>query len=648
MAASNEFIWTPTREFVRNSNLMQFMNHTNIASFEELREKSVRNPEWFWDAVNKFLRLEWYVPYSEVKDQSRGIMWAKWFLGGKINIAHNCIDRFGGILDSKPAVICESEDRNNRRIVTYKELSDMTNRIANALCGQMHLQKGDKVGLFMPMSAEAVAAFFAMLKIGAIVVPIFSGYGKEAISTRLNDCDAKAIVTQTSFSRRGKEIPLLATALKAAKLIPSIKSILVSDHVKAREISPEGPLLFDWGSVSSEPTEFNTETMDSEDPFMIIYTSGTTGKPKGAVHVHGGFLVKVAEEMAFQMDLKPDDVLFWFTDMGWIMAPWEMIGALALGGTILVYSGAPDYPTPARLWEVVEDDRVTKMGLSPTLIRALMKYGDKCIKEHDLSSLKAFGSTGEPWDPESYDWLFRTVGKGVCPIINLSGGTEVGACFLSVHPVLPIKACSLGGPCLGLDVDVVDESGKPLRQQTGELVVRSPWPSMTRGLWKDPARYSEAYWSKIPDMWVHGDWASIDADGYWYLHGRSDDTIKVAGKRVGPGEIESALATHESVLESVAIGLPDRLKGEKIACFVMLRPGYRPTDALRSSISHHVAASLGESLRPSEISFVAALPRTRNAKLVRRLVKSKLLGLPLGDTSNIENIDSLEAIANAC
>ena len=644
--SSEKFVWFPTQEIIQHSNLKRFMDEYSIQTFQELRLKSVEDISWFWDSASKFLRLEWFTPYSKVVDTSAGIPWAKWFIGGKINIAYNCLDKQLVNSGGKTALIYESES-GSRKALSFSELSRIVNQIANVLANEMGIRKGDKVGVFMPMIPETVAAFLAVAKIGAVVIPIFSGYGSEALVSRLSDCAATGIITADSFPRRGKKIPMLETCLEAARVVPSVKSVLVfqeSSESGLREASGQFS-LFPWRIVDSADPNRDTEAMDSEDPFMIIYTSGTTGKPKGAVHVHGGFLVKITEEVAFQADLQDDDILFWFTDIGWIMAPWEIVGVMALGGTLLIYDGAPDYPGPGRLWNIVEENRVTKLGISPTLVRSLMRHGEAPIEGHDLSSLRAFGSTGEPWNPESYRWLFEKVGKGRCPIINLSGGTEVGACFLSVHPIVPVKECSLGGPCLGIDADVFDEKGRPVRNQTGELVIKKPWPSMTRGLWKSPERYLETYWSRFPDVWVHGDWASIDEDGYWFLHGRSDDTIKVSGKRIGPAEVESVLSTHKAVLESIAIGVPDSLKGESLVCFVVLRPGFSAKNQdLVNEIKQHVAKALGAPLRPSDVFLVPALPKTRNAKLVRRLVKARYLQLPLGDTSNIENPEILDEI----
>ncbi len=644
-----DFIWSPSPERIARSNLKRLLDKHGIETFDELRYLSVNDSEWFWDAVSKDLGIEWFAQYTRVLDLTEGMQFPKWFVGGKLNIAHNCLDKnlseSGG---SKLALIGESEIGEPRRL-TYSELNDLTNQIANTLVNDLKLKRGDKVGIYLPMIPETVATFLAVIKMGGVVIPIFSGYGVDAIAARLEDCEAKAIVTANGFLRRGRMIAMAEIAGEAALRTTSVKSLLVYENPSAR-ISFNAPKNLEalaWNRVLSNSREFKAEVMDSEDVFMIIYTSGTTGKPKGAVHVHGGFQVKTVEEVAYQADLHEDDVLFWFTDLGWIMAPWEIIGSLSLGGALLIYDGAPDYPSPERIWEVIERNKVTIFGVSPTLTRGLMKYGTEPLRKHNLSSLRSFGSTGEPWNPESYNWLFENVGSRNCPIINLSGGTEVGTCFLSVHPIVPIKECSLGGPCLGVDADVVDEDGRPIRNQTGELVIRNPWPSMTRSLWKDRERYIETYWSRFKGVWVHGDWASIDSDGYWFLHGRSDDTLKVAGKRIGPAEIESALASHKAILESVAIGVPDEVKGEAIVCFAVLRPGVSRTEELKRILIEHVGKGLGPTMKPRSIMFVNSLPKTRNAKLVRRLVRASYLGLPHGDMSNLENPEVLEEIASA-
>ncbi|MBV8295476.1 MAG: AMP-binding protein [Acidimicrobiia bacterium] len=624
-------VWFPTDP--ASTNVGRFMAAHGIARYEDLERRSVEDPEWFWDAVVKFLDIDFPTPYRQVLDVSDGIPWARWFVGGKTNFAHVAVDRHP---PERPAIVWEGED-GDVRTWTYGELRAQADGLA-ALLVERGIGEGDAVGVYMPMIPETVAAVLGIAKAGAVFLPLFSGYGAEAAVTRMNDAGAKALITSASFRRRGKTIPMGTTAKEAVAQVPTVELVVEA---------PEWPAPAPAPARSPSSEAFATRMVDSEHPLFIAYTSGTTGRPKGAVQVHGGWTVKVAEEGAFQTDVGAGDTLFWFTDMGWIMGPWEVTAALVNGATLALYEGVPDYPAPDRLWEYIERHRVTVLGISPTLIRALMPHGDGPVKAHDLSSLRVLGSTGEPWNEGPWRWYFEVVGGGRCPVINISGGTEVGACFLSPHPVRPIKPMSLGGPSLGMAVDVYDDSGRPVRGEVGELVCTRPWPGMTRGLYKDPERYIDTYWSRWPDVWVHGDWASIDEDGDWFLHGRSDDTIKVAGKRLGPAEVESVLVTHPAVVEAAAIVVPDEVKGEALWVFVVLDGGVALTDGLRTELAELVASRLGSSFRPSAVRATTALPKTRNAKVLRRAIRAAVLGRDPGDLSSLEDASTIDAVRTA-
>jgi acetyl-CoA synthetase len=629
-------VWKPTDEYVERANVTRFMRAHSIGSYEELVKRSQDDIEWFWDAVVKDLGIEFLEPYQRVLDDTDGIEWTKWFIGGEINLAHNCVDKWAERTPNALAIIWEGEDGVVRR-VTYAELRRMTDRTARRL-RELRIGLGDTVGIFMPMVPEAAAAMFACAKLGAIFIPIFSGYAADAVATRLQDGRAKVLLTADTFLRRGTRVPMLEIAEEAKAASSSVEYL----EVWERNVGAlEDPSLVDDGAGGPD----TTARLDPETPLMLAYTSGTTGRPKGSVHVHGGFLVKIAEEAAYQTDVQQGDVLFWVTDLGWIMGPWEVVGATAVGATVFLYEGAPNFPAPDRIWDMIERHHITTLGVSPTLIRALIPAGDEHVTKHDLSSLRIIGSTGEPWNPEPYMWTLEKVGGGRCPIINISGGTEVGACFLSPLPITDLKPCTLRGPALGMAVDVWDANGNPVAPgEVGELVCTKPWPSMTRGVWGDPERYLDAYWRRFPGVWVHGDWATIDEDGFWFLHGRSDDTMNVAGKRLGPAEVESALIEHPAVAESAAVGVPHEVKGETIWCFVVTKPGVEHTPELAAELAATVAAHLGKSFKPERIVFVEELPKTRSAKIVRRALRATALNEDPGDLSSLENPTALERI----
>ncbi|MEY2417641.1 MAG: acetyl-CoA synthetase, partial [Actinomycetota bacterium] len=501
----SEPVWFPGP--IDETNIGRFMAAENVPNeFDLLYEKSVEEPQWFWNEIVQWLDIKFREPYTEVLNADNGIAWATWFTGGKLN----AVDTLLSGEAERTAVVWEGEDGKVREW-SQEQLIREVSGVAHAL-REAGVGKGDAVGIFMPMLPETVAALLGVMAVGAIFLPLFSGYGAAAVATRLQDAEAKALLTAASASRRGKAIDMISVAEEAVAQCPTVTTVLCVGR--------------NWPAPSDEPLD--AVAVDSEHALFIAYTSGTTGRPKGTIATHAGFLTKVAEEVAFQFDVRAEDRLFWFTDMGWIMGPWEVIGTLANRATLMLYEGAPDWPDVERLWSYIEKHKVTVLGISPTLVRSLMSHGDEPVRKHDLSSLRILGSTGEPWNESPWLWYFDVVGGGRCPVINISGGTEVGACFLSPHPIQPIKPMSLGGPCLGMAVDVFDDDGHPLRGAVGELVCTAPWPGMTRGIYKDPQRYLDTYWSRWPDVWVHGDWASIDEDGDWFLHGRSDDTIKVA------------------------------------------------------------------------------------------------------------------------
>ncbi len=655
-----DIVWRPTQAHIERAHLTTFMRRHGLESFEALMKRSTEDVAWFTDAVLKYLNIEFYEPYSQVVDLSNGIQLPKWCVGGVMNIVHNCIDKYqSSAISHQLAVKWEGEEGATRSL-TYKELYEQVNQTANAL-RSLGLGKGDAVGLFMPMTPEIVIALLAVAKIGGIILPLFSGYGAGAVVSRMTDADAKALFTADGAFRRGKPVEMKSVADEAAAHIPTLKNMIVLKRTGQNVKMKEGRDHWWHALVESQPREAATERTSAEDPLMVIYTSGTTGKPKGAVHTHCGFPVKAAQDMAFGTDvhgmahvaqvsdLRHNDVIYWMTDMGWMMGPWLVFGTLILGATLFLYDGAPDFPAPDRLWSLVERHKINQLGVSPTLIRSLSPHGDEQFKKHDLSSLLCFASTGEPWNPEPWKWLFENVGGWTRPIINYSGGTEISGGIVMGNPILPLKPCAFSAPCPGIAADVVNENGQPIRNAVGELVIKSPWIGMTRGFWKDKdaGRYLDTYWSRWPNVWVHGDFAAIDSDGLWYILGRSDDTIKIAGKRLGPAEVESVLTRNPAVVESAAIGVPHEVKGSELVMFVVLKKGVESSDALRKELRDMIVAEMGKPLAPKAILFVSDLPKTRNAKVMRRMIRAAYLGQNLGDTSSLVNPEAVEEVKRA-
>jgi len=606
-------IWEPSREFAEQTNAWRFMTRLGFHRLEDFLAFSRDNPERFWDEMMREMGVEWFEPYQQVLDASRGPEWAQWFVGGRLNIAHNCLDRWAA--SDRVACIWEGENGATRTI-TFRELREEANRVANGLVA-LGLEPGDRVALCMPMAPEILSILYGCFKAGLTVVPIFAGFGSGAIATRLEDSGARVLFTAHHFERRGKPIPLLE---KMPRDIHSIRTIVVGDD----------PLFAD------QPSEAPTASLDSEARAFILYTSGTTGKPKGAVHTHAGCLAQMGKEIWLAFDHQPADRFFWLSDIGWMMGPWSILGNHLFGGTIFMYDGAPDFPGPMRLWEMIERHGITTFGVSPTAIRVLSKAAGN---PPAMTSLRLLGSTGEPWDEASWLWFFERVGHRRCPIINISGGTEIVGCFLFPLPIQALKPCTLGGPAPGMATEVVDENGAPVRGRKGYLVCTRPSPSMTRGLWNDPQRYLDTYWSRFPGMWYHGDWASVDEDGHWFLHGRADESMNVAGRKVGPAEVEAAMMLHPGVAEAAVIGVPDELKGEAIVGYAVARRGVVVDGA---AVCRTVVESLGPIFRLREVIVVAELPKTQSGKIVRRLIRSKYIGEPLGDLSAVANPWALE------
>ncbi len=624
MPESSPYIWRPDPAAAEGTNVCRFWRRLGLHSLDEFLAFSRAHGDEFWRELAVECAIDWFEPFTRVRDSSRGIPWTRWFCGGRLNIAHNCLDRHRH--SSRPAIVWENE-AGATRTLGFDELYSLTSRLSHYL-HSLGLREGDRVALVMPMVPEIAAILYACFKLGLVAVPIFAGFGAGAISNRLADSGARAVFTADTLIRRGRRIPLAARVEEAASAAPAVEHVIVYEYGGAG-----------WGKLlDAFPGDHPSLPLDSEAPALLLYTSGSTGQPKGCIHTHAGALLQPAKEIWLAFDHRPGDVFFWLSDIGWMMGPWAVLGNHNFGGAIVLYDGAPDHPGPDRLWRVIERHGVTTFGVSPTAIRILMP-GDSAA-QHAMPSLRLLGSTGEPWDETSYRWFFDRVGKGRCPILNISGGTEIIGCFLLPLPVQPLKPCSLGGPAPGMAVEAVDDSGAPVRERPGFLVCTEPTPSMTRGLWGAPDRYIEAYWSRFPGWWWHGDWASVDADGHWFLLGRADEAMNVAGRKVGPAEVEAALLEDPTTAEAAVIGVPHPLKGEAIVAFVVLKPGAAFS---AEALSACAARSLGPAFRPEAIHAVAALPKTQSGKIVRRLIRSHYLGEPAGDASTVANPAALDA-----
>ena len=616
------------------------MNKHNISSLNELILRANQNLEWFWKEVDRDIGIVWDEPYKKILDTSNGIPWSRWFIGGKINIYNSCVEKFAKKDPNKIAYHFVSEDENTSQI-TYLELEHKIGKLANAL-KKLGVRKGDVVAIYLPMIEEAILAILASAKIGAIQTVIFSGYSSESLQIRLQDCKAKVLFVCDGFQRRGKPISQKQIINKAIK-DTKIEKVIVIPYKGVDKCNEFEKFIFYESIMSSENSICPTEIMDSEDPLFILYTSGTTGKPKGVIHVHGGFSIFAGYQAAYLIDTHENDVVFWPADIGWITGlVWNIYGLLIMGANAVIYDGVLDYPNFDRIWNMLEDYKVTIFGISPTAVRLFKKNNIEPLKFHNLEKIKNIPTTGEPLDEDSWWWLFEKVGNRKIPIMNLSGGTEIGGAMLSVFPGMKLKPSTVGIPCPGMNLDVFDDNGKSILQKNGYLVIKSPWPAMTRGLLNDDDRYLENYWSRFENIWFHGDYVFVDDDGLWYMRGRTDDVINVSGHRMSTVEIEHAVIAHDKISDAASIAIPDEITGEAIVIFFV--PKNKSETISGVQISDYLSEKIGKIARPKAVYQISDLPKTRTGKIMRRLLKAKLLGLPLGDLSSLENPHVLNEI----
>lgn len=638
----SKFEFIPTEQQIKESNIHKFMNQYKISSLEELSEKSTNDLEWYWDAVSKDVGIVWNSPYSKILDSSKGIMWSKWFVNGKTNIYTSSVEKFLKETPDKIAYNFVSED-NVVKTLTYKQLDQQVSKLANGL-KSIGVQQGDVVAIYLPMIEEAIVAILASAKIGAVQTVIFSGYSTESLHVRLKDCNAKVLFVSDGFHRKGKSISQKDSVIKALE-DTSVEKTIVVNYKNVDSYEKSDKIIFYSYLTSSQPITCLTEIMDSEDPLFILYTSGTTGKPKGIVHTHGGFSVFAGHQAAYLIDLRSNDVLFWPADIGWITGlVWNVYGLLIMGASSVIYDGALDYPNSERIWKMLSDNQATIFGISPTATRLFKKNNAEPHKKYSLDKIRNIPTTGEPLDENSWWWLFEKIGNKKIPIMNLSGGTEIGGAMLSVFPGMKLKPSTVGIPVPGMNLDVVDDDQNSVRNENGYLVIKSPWPGMTRGLLNDDTRFIETYWSRFENIWFHGDYVFVDEDNLWYMRGRTDDVINVSGHRLSTAEIEHTVISHPKVSDAASIAIPDEITGEAIVIFFI--PDEKTNKNLTDEISNFVSEKIGKLARPKYSYQISDLPKTRTGKILRRLLKSKLLGKELGDLSSLENPQILDEISS--
>jgi acetyl-CoA synthetase len=642
------YLWRPSAEIAKGSRLRAFLRRLDLASYADLVTFASREPERFWNQLIAFLDIRFSRPYDRVMDLSGGIARARWCVGGKTNLVSNCLDKHVDAGEGRREAIVWIGERGEERVWSYADLSRETCRIAGALqaigCGV-----GDVVALYMPMAPETVATFLAVAKIGGIVLPLFSGFGADAIAARVNAGGAKVIVTADAARRRGKLTPMKAVVDEAAPKIPDLRRVVVLDANGLDWPATPGRDMSWKAFLADAPSSLATTQVDADAPFMVLYTSGTTGAPKGAVHSHCGFMAKMGLDYNIFSDVRAGDRYLWLSDLGWFVVPAQIVFCGLVGATMVLPEGVPDYPSEDRLLRIVSDYGVNVVGVSPTLARMLRRGHSSASRPFDFEALRVVISGGEPWDIPTWSWLMRVVCRDKAPILNQCGGSEIGSLLLS-SILDPMRPGGFSGPAPGTGADIVDREGRAVADgEVGDLVMRQASIGTTRGLWRDEARYLEGYWGQIPGVWTQSDLASRDAEGFWYVHGRSDDTIKISGKRTGPAEIETALIATGDVQEAAAIGVPDEMKGSAVVCVVVGKHG-RAEPGLNAKLIDEVVKRMGKSFRPREVIWVRELPKNRSNKILRRLIRSALTGAAPGDLStlvNPETIEELRAAASA-